>query len=181
MEKFILALDQGTTGNRGLVFDHAGRIRGQAYREFPQIYPQPGWIEHDAERIWRECRDLMNLAVADAEIDARQVAAVGITNQRETIVCWDRLSGRPVGNAIVWQDRRTSELCDRLRRDGIEPLVREKTGLVVDPYFSATKIKWMLDRDPSVRQRADAGDLLVGTMDCYHEFVERNFTLPKGE
>lgn len=167
MERFILAVDQGTTGNTVLVFDHDGRIRGRAYKEFGQIFPQPGWVEHDATEILNDCLQLMPQAISDAGSIPAQVAAIGIVNQRETVVCWEKESGRPVMNAIVWQDRRTAELCDRLRDANHEAAVQEKTGLLLDPYFSGTKIKWMLDSDPDLRARAARGEILVGTMETW--------------
>ena len=167
MEKFILSVDQGTTGTTVLVFGHDGRVRGQAYKEFAQIYPQPGWVEHDATVIWNDCLELMNHALAQARIEPNQVAGIGIVNQRETVVCWDKATGKPAMNAIVWQDRRTAKLCDRLRAEQLEPKVQEKTGLLLDPYFSGTKIKWMLDQDSSLRKRAERGELLVGTIESW--------------
>jgi len=167
MSQYILSIDQGTTSSRVLVFDHDGRVQGVANSEFPQIYPQPGWVEHDAARIWSDCQTLMQQALDDASATPRDIAAIGITNQRETIVCWEKGSGKPVANAIVWQDRRTADMCTRLKQDGHEPAVQEKTGLLLDPYFSGTKLKWMLDQDPSLRQRAARGEVLAGTIDSW--------------
>src|ERR1044071_5353243 len=138
----VLAIDQGTTGTKVIVFDHDGEIRGSAYSEFTQSYPQPGWVEHDGVEIWQVAKRLIAEALARAAISAGQLKAIGITNQRETTLMWDRASGEPVANAIVWQDRRTAELCDHLRAAGLEDSFRSKTGLVLDPYFSGTKIKW---------------------------------------
>jgi glycerol kinase len=160
----LLALDQGTTSTRAIVFDQEGRGVVTARREFPQHYPAPGWVEHDPEDIWRDA-----LATAREAIEAagRAVRAIGIANQRETVVVWDRKTGAPVHRAIVWQDRRTAEVCDALRRDDAEELVRARTGLLLDPYFSATKIGWILDNVPDARARAERGDLLFGTIDCF--------------
>jgi len=137
----ILALDQGTTSSRAIVFDEAGGIRGSAQQEFRQIFPQPGWVEHDATEIWATQSGVMHEALAKAGVTARDVAAIGITNQRETTVVWERATGRPIANAIVWQDRRTAPLCDELRTSGKAMLIAEKTGLVIDAYFSGTKLK----------------------------------------
>jgi glycerol kinase len=164
---FILALDQGTTSSRAIVFDESGNVRGLAQAEFRQIFPQPGWVEHDAEEIWRSQLAVAREALANARVAAREVAAIGITNQRETTVLWDRATGAPVANAIVWQDRRTAEACDRLRRSGEDGRVRAKTGLVLDPYFSGTKLAWLLDHVPGARARAEAGELAFGTIDTW--------------
>ena len=163
----ILALDQGTTSSRAIVFDEAGGIRGLAQQEFRQIFPQPGWVEHDATEIWATQSGVMHEALAKADIAARDVAAIGITNQRETTVVWERASGRPIANAIVWQDRRTASLCDELRAAGKAALIAEKTGLVVDAYFSGTKLKWLLDHVPGARERAARGELAFGTIDSW--------------
>ena len=140
----ILAIDQGTTGTTCLVFDEQARLRSRAYREFTQHFPRPGWVEHDAAEIWEVTRAVAHEALGSAGIPPGQVSAVGITNQRETVVAWDERTGEPLHHAIVWQDRRTAERCDELRAQGLETLVRERTGLVVDPYFSGTKIEWLL-------------------------------------
>ena len=166
-ERFVLAIDQGTTGNTVLLFDQRGQARGRVYAEFPQIFPKPGWVEHDATRIWRDVANLIEQLLRDTQTAPGQIDSVGITNQRETVVCWDRASGEPVCNALVWQDRRTAAVCDRLRTDGSEPEVQSKTGLLLDPYFSATKIQWLLDQDSQRRRRAERGELLVGTMDSW--------------
>ena len=150
---FVLALDQGTTSSRALVFDHAGAVRAVAQQEFRQIFPQPGWVEHDAGEIWATQSGVMHEALARAGIGARDVAAIGITNQRETTVLWDRATGQPVAHAIVWQDRRTASLCDELRAAGHAGMIARKTGLVLDAYFSGTKLKWLLDH---VRARGTA-------------------------
>ncbi|MET0559444.1 MAG: glycerol kinase GlpK [Solirubrobacterales bacterium] len=140
----ILAIDQGTTGTTCLVFDGEGRVAGRAYSEFQQFFPRPGWVEHDAAEIWRVSREVAAEAIADAGIEGRELESIGITNQRETVVAWDSATGEPLGRALVWQDRRTAERCEELREQGREPLVRERTGLTIDPYFSATKIEWLL-------------------------------------
>ena len=160
----ILAIDQGTTGTTCLVFDRHGRIRGRAYSEFAQHFPQPGWVEHDASEIWEVTRRVAAQALADARADSGSLDAVGITNQRETVVAWDPASGEPVHIALVWQDRRTAERCDELREAGHEALVRERTGLVIDPYFSATKIEWLL------RNVDAAGAAVFGTIDSWLAF-----------
>ncbi len=163
----ILALDQGTTSSRALVFDEEGTVVALAQREFRQIFPQPGWVEHDPMEIWASQIGVAAEALARAGLTAGDIAAIGITNQRETVVVWDRATGRPVGNAIVWQDRRTAGLCDQLRHDGREPLFREKTGLLLDPYFSGTKLAWILDNVPGAREGAEAGRLAFGTVDSW--------------
>jgi glycerol kinase len=163
----ILALDQGTTSSRAIVFDEAGAIRGVAQQEFRQIFPQAGWVEHDPREIWSTQRDTAVAALARAGVGAADVAAIGITNQRETTVVWDRRTGAPLYNAIVWQDRRTAGLCDALKGDGHRDLVQRKTGLVIDAYFSGTKLRWILDRVPGARERAERGELAFGTIDTW--------------
>jgi glycerol kinase len=163
----LLAIDQGTTSTRAMVFTHEGRPVGQAQKEFPQHFPQPGWVEHEPEDIWRDTCSVVEGALADAGVAVGQVAALGITNQRETSLLWERESGETLHNAIVWQDRRTADLCDRLRREGHEPLVQRRTGLLLDPYFSATKIAWLLDRVPGARERAERGEIAFGTIDSF--------------
>jgi glycerol kinase len=165
--KFILALDQGTTSSRAIVFDQTGAIRSVAQKEFRQIYPQPGWVEHDAHEIWSSQRAVALEAQARAGLQARDIAAIGVTNQRETTVVWDRQTGEPVSQAIVWQDRRTAPLCDQLKADGIEPLIQRKTGLVADAYFSGSKLCWILDNVREARRRAEAGELAFGTVDSW--------------
>ena len=165
--RFVLALDQGTTGSTALLIDPEGEVRARGYAELTQHYPQPGWVEHDPVQIWTTIGQAASQAVASSGIAPGEIAAVGITNQRETTILWERASGRPVGNAIVWQCRRTAALCERLKADGVEPEVRRKTGLVVDPYFSGTKIRWMLDHDPALRPRAERGELCFGTVDAW--------------
>jgi len=164
---FVLALDQGTTSSRAIVFDHAGTIRGAAQQEFAQIYPQPGWVEHDATAIWATQAGVLHEALAKAGVAARDLSAIGITNQRETTVVWERATGKPIANAIVWQDRRTAPLCDDLRAAGHAPLFAERTGLVLDAYFSGTKLKWLLDHVPGARARAARGELAFGTIDSW--------------
>jgi glycerol kinase len=167
MADFILALDQGTTSSRSIVFDHDGRIVATAQREFTQHFPRSGWVEHDAEEIWATQVATIAEVLARARLQASEIVAVGITNQRETTVLWDRRSGRPVTRAIVWQDRRTAPLCARLKAEGLEPEVVRRTGLLLDPYFSGTKLAWLLDQDPGLRARAEAGELAFGTIDSW--------------
>lgn len=167
MSQHILAMDQGTTGTKVLVISPDGDVVGQAYAEFTQHYPRPGWVEHDPEEIWHVSRQVALRALDDAEVEAAQLAAIGITNQRETTVLWDRETGEPVHNAIVWQDRRTAGICDRLLEDGHGPTFRERTGLVVDAYFSGTKVQWLLDHVDGLRERADAGRIAFGTIDSW--------------
>jgi glycerol kinase len=167
MGDVIVALDQGTTGTTVLVIDRDGAVRGRAYAEIPQHYPQPGWVEHDADDIWRISLRVMADAIAAARIAPSDIAAIGITNQRETAVVWDRATGRPLQRAIVWQSRQTAEICDGLRRAGHEPLFRRRTGLVLDAYFSGTKVRWILDHHPDAQKRAEAGELAFGTIDTW--------------
>jgi glycerol kinase len=162
---FVLALDQGTTSSRAIVFDEAGSIRAAAQQEFRQIFPQPGWVEHDPTEIWATQSGVMHEAIAKAGIGAGDVAALGITNQRETTVVWERATGRPIANAIVWQDRRTAPMCDELRTAGKAETFAAKTGLVLDAYFSGTKLRWLLDHVQGARARAVNGDLAFGTID----------------
>ena len=164
---FVLALDEGTTSCRAVIFDELGQVRGMAQREFTQHFPQPGWVEHDANEIWSNQLAVAQQVLAQEKILASDLAAIGITNQRETTVIWDRQSGQPIAPAIVWQDRRTADVCERLRRDGAESIVHARTGLVLDPYFSATKIAWILDHVPHARQRAEAGELAFGTIESW--------------
>jgi glycerol kinase len=166
--RYILALDQGTTSSRSMVFDKQGNVIGVAQKEFKQIFPQPGWVEHDAEEIWSTQFGTLAEAVARANITMKQIAGIGITNQRETTVVWDRNSGRPICNAIVWQDRRTATFCDELKsQKGMQNLIIEKTGLVIDAYFSGSKLKWILDQIPGARQQAENGELAFGTIDSW--------------
>lgn len=163
----ILALDQGTTSTRAILFDHEGRAVAEAGRPLRQSYPHDGWVEHDAEEIAAACVAVIREAVEKSECEVSDVAALGVTNQRETVVIWDKVTGRPIHPAIVWQDRRTAEACEKLRKDGKEERVSAVTGLLLDPYFSATKIAWLLDNVPGARARAEAGQLLAGTMDAW--------------
>jgi len=164
---FVLALDQGTTSSRAIVFDHAGSIRAVAQQEFRQHYPKPGWVEHDPTEIWATQSGVLAEALAKARIDATDLAAIGITNQRETTVLWERASGRPIAHAIVWQDRRTAGMCDALREAGHGELIQRKTGLVIDAYFSGTKLRWLLDNVSGARERAQRGELAFGTVDSW--------------
>ncbi len=165
--KHILALDQGTTSSRAIVFAEDGSVRAQAQQEFRQIFPHPGWVEHDPEDIWASQLSVARRALAQARLKAADIAAIGIANQRETTIMWERKSGQPVHNAIVWQDRRTADACAGLKRRGKTNAVRSKTGLVIDPYFSATKLAWLLDSIPGLRLHAERGDLAFGTVDSW--------------
>ena len=165
--KYVLALDQGTTSSRAILFDRNGRVRAMAQRELAQIFPQPGWVEHDPEEIWRSQLACARRALRIGEASASQVTAIGITNQRETTIVWNRATGQAVHKAIVWQDRRTAARCEALRRDGLEDLVKQRTGLRLDPYFSATKIAWILDSIPGMRLHAERGELAFGTVDTW--------------
>lgn len=176
MKKYILSLDQGTTSSRAIVFDKQGSIISLAQKEFTQYFPQPGWVEHDPNEIWSTQVGVAAEAISKESLSANNIAAIGITNQRETIVVWDRKTGKPVYNAIVWQDKRTSDFCDELKAMGKSEFIREKTGLVIDAYFSATKVTWILDHVEGARERAEAGDLILGTIDTW---LIWNFT--KGE
>jgi glycerol kinase len=167
MDKYILALDQGTTSSRAIIFDHMGLPVVSARKEFTQIFPQPGWVEHDPDEIWSSQAGVASEALARAGIDSSHIMAIGITNQRETTIVWNRKSGKPLCNAIVWQDRRTSEFCDQLRKDGLEEVITRKTGLIIDAYFSATKLRWILDNIPGARSMADRGELAFGTVDSW--------------
>lgn len=166
-QQYVLALDQGTTSSRAILFDRAGHCVGVAQKEFAQIYPKPGWVEHDPMEIWGTQSGVASEVLETTGIRPQQLAAIGITNQRETTIVWDRSSGLPVGNAIVWQCRRSAAICDELKARGLEPYIREATGLVVDAYFSATKVKWILDHVAGARQRARNGELLFGTVDSW--------------
>ena len=167
MAEFILALDQGTTSSRAILFDHDGNVRASAGQEFKQYYPQPGWVEHDAEEIWQSQLAVTQRALAAARARLEDIAAIGITNQRETVLLWDRATGKPVYHAIVWQCRRTAAMCDRIRREGFDRTLRDKTGLVTDAYFSGTKIAWLLENVPGARERAERGELACGTIDTW--------------
>src|ERR687883_568762 len=165
--RYVLALDQGTTSSRAIVFDEHGAAVAAAQREFEQHFPQPGWVEHDPKDIYRTQRETAREAVRKSNVSLKELVAVGITNQRETTLLWDRQSGEPLHRAIVWQDRRTAPLCEELRAVGAESLVRERTGLVIDPYFSGTKLAWLLDNVPGARARAERGELAFGTVDTW--------------
>ncbi|KQT49511.1 glycerol kinase [Devosia sp. Leaf420] len=167
MTKFILAIDQGTTSSRAIVFDGARKIVGVGQKEFTQIFPQDGWVEHDPEEIWESVLWSIKTALSEAKIGADTIAAIGITNQRETVVIWDRETGKPIHNAVVWQDRRTSAICADLRNAGHEALFTERTGLLLDPYFSGTKVKWLLEHVDGAREKAEAGKLAFGTVDTF--------------
>jgi len=164
-KSFLLAIDQGTTSTRAVVYNQAGQCLGSSAQELKQYYPQPGWVEHDPEEIWQSVAHVVPRAISAAKISADQLAALGLTNQRETCLFWDRKSGKPVGRALVWQDRRTTDFCRQ--HQGDEPWIFQRTGLVLDPYFSATKMRWILDKDPSTRSQAEAGRLAAGTIDSF--------------
>lgn len=167
MAEYIMALDSGTTSNRAILFDKSGQICSVAQKEFRQIFPHPGWVEHDADEIFTTQLEVARQAMAAIGATAADIGAIGITNQRETTICWDRHTGEPVYNAIVWQCRRTADYCDSLVAEGLVDAIRSKTGLVIDPYFSGTKIRWILENVPGVRQRAEAGDILFGTVETW--------------
>lgn len=164
---YVLALDQGTTSSRAILFDHDGRIRGVAQEEFEQHFPRPGWVEHDPEEIWTSQRGVARRVLEEQDVDPADLEGIGITNQRETTLLWDRTTGDPVSRAIVWQDRRTSGFCDRLAERGLAERIRSKTGLVIDPYFAGTKLRWMLEHVDGARERAEAGELAFGTVDSW--------------
>ncbi len=165
--KYILALDQGTTSSRAVLISHEGNIHATAQKEFKQIFPSPGWVEHDPQEIWSSQASCMTEVLAQGQISADQIAGIGITNQRETTIVWDRRTGKPLANAIVWQDRRTTEICQDLKGKGLEPLFRQKTGLLLDPYFSGTKLFWILKSIPGALERAKKGELAFGTVDTW--------------
>jgi len=166
-EKLILALDQGTTSSRAILFNHSGEIRYVSQKDFRQIFPTPGWVEHDPNEIWSSQISVAAEIIAKAGISGLEVAAIGITNQRETTIVWDKETGEPIYNAIVWQDRRTSKYCDELKEQGHGEMIKEKTGLILDAYFSATKLKWILDNVEGAREKAEAGKLCFGTVDTW--------------
>ncbi|MCB0451076.1 MAG: glycerol kinase GlpK, partial [Confluentibacter sp.] len=176
MEKYILAIDQGTTSSRAIIFDKKGNIISVAQKEFTQYFPKPGWVEHDPLEIWYTQAGVSAEAIAKKGLNIENIAAIGITNQRETVVVWNKTTGKPVYNAIVWQDKRTSSYCDELKKQGKNDIIREKTGLVIDSYFSGTKVKWILDNVEGAREQAEAGELILGTIDTW---LIWNFT--KGE
>ena len=167
MAKYIMALDAGTTSNRCILFDHSGKICSVAQKEFTQIFPKPGWVEHDANEIWSTMIGVVAEAMAKVKCAESDIAAMGITNQRETTIVWDKETGEPICNAIVWQCRRTSEYCDVLKAKGLVEKIRSKTGLVIDAYFSATKLKWILDNVEGAREKAEQGKLLFGTVETW--------------
>ncbi|SEB19281.1 glycerol kinase GlpK [Paenibacillus sp. 276b] len=167
MEKYILALDQGTTSSRAILFNRSGEIVHIAQQEFPQYFPKPGWVEQNANEIWSSILAVMASCLAESGIKPVQIAGIGITNQRETVVVWDKETGRPIYNAVVWQSRQTADICDELKAKGLGDLFHRKTGLLIDPYFSGTKVKWVLDHVPGARERAEKGELLFGTIDSW--------------
>lgn len=167
MSKYVMAIDAGTTSNRAILFDHNGKIASVAQKEFRQYFPKPGWVEHDADEIFDTISDVTHQAMANINANAGNIVAIGITNQRETTIVWDKLTGEPVCHAIVWQCRRTSEYADKLKADGYTDMIRQKTGLVIDAYFSATKLKWILDNVEGAREKAENGQLLFGTVDTF--------------
>src|SRR5688572_30022862 len=167
MAKYIIALDQGTTSSRAVLFNEAGEIKGMVQQEFRQIFPNSGWVEHDPNEILKTQLSVLAGVIQENKIDAKEIVAIGITNQRETTVIWDRKTGEPVFNAIVWQDKRTAPICEQLKKKGLENYVRENTGLVIDSYFSGTKINWILENVPGVRDRANKGELAFGTIDTW--------------
>ena len=167
MEQYILAIDQGTTSSRAILFDRQSRIIASAQREIPQLFPHPGWVEQDANDIWFSVLSVILEVAASARIKANQIRAIGITNQRETTVIWDKETGNPIYHAIVWQSRQTEDICETLKKSGVQERIREKTGLLIDPYFSATKIKWIFDHVEGARERAEKGELLFGTIDSF--------------
>ena len=164
---YLLAIDQGTTSSRAMLFDRSGAVVGKAQREFEQLFPQPGWVKHDPRELLVSVQSTIVEAMTRAQVSAAQIAGIGITNQRETTVVWDRHTGQAIHNAIVWQSRQTADICERLKADGYADLVRERTGLLIDAYFSGTKVKWILDHVPGARARAERGDLLFGTIDSW--------------
>ena len=167
MPKYILSIDQGTTGSTVMVIDDQLKVLAKVNQEFPQIYPEPGWVEHDPEEIWGSVSGALGRALVQAKINAEEITCIGITNQRETTLIWDRKTGKPIHNAIVWQDRRTADRCRAMKADGLSEMFAERTGLVLDPYFSGTKIRWLLENVPGARQSAEAGELAFGTVDSY--------------
>jgi len=179
-ERYILALDQGTTSSRAILFNESGLIIGVKQIPFTQIFPKPGWVEHDPEEIWSTQLAAARGAIEAGQIQATQIAAIGITNQRETTLLWDKATGRPVHNAIVWQCRRSAEICQELRAMGLSDIVRGKTGLVLDPYFSGTKLMWLFSEVPGLRARAERGELLFGTVDSWliYKLTGRHLTDP---
>lgn len=176
-DKYILAIDEGTTSTRAIIYDHQGRQVASAAREFPQYFPEPGWVEHKAEEIWNAVQITVSTALINSAIRPDQIAGIGITNQRETTVIWDKATGRPIYNAVVWQSRQSTALAEQLKREGYGEMIRKKTGLIIDPYFSATKIRWILDRVPGAQERAEQGELLFGTIDTWLAWKLTNGTV----
>ena len=166
-KKYIIALDQGTTSSRAVIFNKNTDIISSAQREYTQIYPQPGWVEHNPMEIWATQRSVLTEVIAASGISLKDVAAIGITNQRETTIVWDKNTGEPVYNAIVWQCRRTADICEKLKEKGLEEYIKENTGLIIDAYFSGTKLKWILDNVEGAREKAEKGELLFGTVDTW--------------
>lgn len=166
-EKYIMAIDEGTTSTRAMIINHAGQVIAKAQREFPQYFPEPGWVEHDPNEIWQAVQTTIATIFIDSGIHPDQIAAIGITNQRETTVIWDKKTGKPIYHAIVWQSRQTTDLAEKLKANGYSEMIRKKTGLIIDPYFSATKIRWILDHVPGAQERAEKGELLFGTIDSW--------------
>ena len=166
-QQYVMAIDEGTTSTRAIIFDHQGNKVAMSQREFPQYFPQPGWVEHDAMEIWDAVQSVISDVMIKSQIPPYKIASIGITNQRETTVIWDRHTGKPIYHAIVWQSKQTSEIAEQLIKDGYKDMIHQKTGLVIDSYFAATKIKWILDRVPGARQKAANGDLLFGTIDTW--------------
>lgn len=167
MDKYILSIDQGTTSCRAMLYDRNGQLCYSKSKEFKQIYPKPGWVEHDPMEIWETQLYVIKSLLKEHDIPAKSIATIGISNQRETVVIWEKASGQAIGNAIVWQCRRTAPICEDLKERGLEKEIYDKTGLVIDPYFSASKLKWILDKDPGLRDRAKRGELLAGTIDSW--------------
>ena len=167
MNKYIMALDSGTTSNRCILFNHSGEICSMAQKEFTQLFPKPGWVEHDADEIFDTMLTVARQALSNIGATAENIAAIGITNQRETTVVWNRHTGQPISNAIVWQCRRTAQFCEELRKEGLTDTIRKKTGLVIDPYFSGTKIRWILRSVPGAKEQAQRGELLFGTVETW--------------
>jgi len=167
IEKYIMAIDQGTTGTKVILFDKEGKLISSAYQEIRQIYPKPGWVEHDPEEIWQTTMRCMKKVLTQSKINPKQIAGVGITNQRETTILWDKTTGRPVYNAIVWQCRRSAPICERLKKEGLEKEIRERTGLFIDPYFSATKIMWIIDNVKEIKEKIRKGNIYVGNVDSW--------------
>ena len=167
MSKYVMAIDQGTTSTRTIIFDQNFSIQSIAQKEFEQFFPKPGWVEHNPEDIWMSTIETARCAITKAFVNSKDITSIGITNQRETTIVWDKTTGKPIYPAIVWQDRRTTSMCELLKSKGLEPLISEKTGLLLDPYFSATKLAWILDNVDDARTSAAAGNLLFGTVDSF--------------